>query len=319
MAWACACALLAAACGPLGPPSAQDVLGRPGQGDLRDAHVTISGTPGGDASGMELQAAGDVVFKPRLAVHLTATTTIGMAATTTEVLTAEGATYKRTGGGRWAQAASPVPADALVAWIAGEDPRYVGEEDVNGVRCWHVAATAGGQALDLFVRESDGFPARARVGPLVVDYGRFNRGVTIAKPAPSAIQLAPRNLTVKVGEVAHLNRVDVTVSSPDLAYKPASRTLRPRTGYRFVVAKVDYVLTGGERISYGPVQWRLTDAKGTGYPTAFLDREPRLGLGEISVPGASASGFLGYEAPTTAKGLLLMGAIGEDTVTVSLG
>lgn len=319
VAAACACALLVVACGPLEPPSAQDVLGRPGHADLRDAHVTISGTPGGGASGVALQAAGDVVFRPRLALHLTTTTTIGQAASTIEVLSANGSTYQRSGTGRWSEGASPVPVDVLVAWTAAEEPTYVGEEDVNGSRCWHVVATAGGRALDLWVRESDGLPARARVDQLVVDYDRFNRGLSIAPPAASAIQAKPRSLTVKVGEVAHLNEVDVTVSSPDLAYKPANRAIKPRTGYRFVIAKVEYVLTGADRVSYGPVQWRLTDAKGTSYAPAFVDREPRLDLGEISVPGASVSGFLGYEAPTTAKGLVLAGAIGEDTVTVSLG
>jgi hypothetical protein len=315
-----ACALLVAACGPLGPPSAPDILGRPGQADLRDAHVTVSGSPGVGAADVDLQAAGDVVFRPQLAFHFTATTTIGQAAATTEVLAVAGATYQRSGQGRWsASGTTPVPPGVLSPWTVARDPRYLGEEDVNGARSWHVAATAGDGALDLWVRESDGFPVRARVGQLVVDYGRFNRGVSIAAPPASAIQQEPKSLSVKVGEVAHLRSVDVSVTGVELTYRPANRTLRPRTGYRFVVARVAYVLTAADRVSYGPLQWRLTDTRNATYAPAFLDREPRLAMGDISVPGATVGGFVGYEAPVAARGLLLRGAIGDDSVTVSLG
>jgi uncharacterized protein DUF4352 len=319
---ACACALLAAACGlPAnigGPPSAQDILSRPAGSDLRDAHFTISGTPGEGLAGVQVQGDGDVVFRPRLAYHLAVTTSLGAVTTAGEILSVAGSSYQRTGGGRWQPGPAAIVPAALAAWSGATGGRYVGEEVVDGSRCWHVSATSGTQPLQLWVREPDGFPARSQVGQLVVDYGRFNRHVAIAPPPASALQPAPMTATAKVAEAAHLNGVDVTVAGVNLRYVPANRALRPRAGDRFVLAEVVYVLTGKDRLSYGPVQWRLTDARGANYEPAFLDREPRLGLGELTAQGQQARGFLAYEVATAATGLRLEGAIGSDRVTVAL-
>jgi hypothetical protein len=317
---ACAFVLVAAGCGSLvsgTPPSPKDVMTWIANADLRDAHVSIAGSPGGTAD-MDLRADGDVVFKPGLAFHLTTTTTMGTVATAGEVLSVAGATYQRAGGGRWTPGPILLVPAVLAAWTGAAHPRYVGEERIAGAQCWHVAAGFGGSSLDLWVREPDGLPARVRVDQLVVDYGRYNRGLSIAPPAAGAVRPQPKSLMAAVGQVAHLDGVDVTVSRVEPSYRPASRALAPRPGSRYVVAQVAYTLTGAEPVAYGPEQWRLTDATGTGYLSAFLDRQPVLARGDLAAQGASAGGFIAYEAPVAARGLLLVAAIGEDRVTVAL-
>jgi len=319
---ACACVLLASACGlPLGlggPPSAQDILGRPAGADLQDAHLTVSGTPGEGLANVQLEGDGDVVFRPRLAYHLAVTTSVGAVTMAGEVLSVDGATYQRSEGGRWQPGPATIVPAAFSAWSGATDGRYVGEETPAGDRCWHVAATSGGQPLDLWVRESDGYPVRSQLGRLVVDYSRFNRHVEIAAPPASGLQPPPLTVTGKVGQPARLSGVDVTVASASLSYLPATRTLRPRPGDRFVLVDVVYARTGPDRVSFGPLQWRLTDARGANYQPAFLDREPRLGLGELMAPGQQARGFLAYEVPVAATGLRLEGTIGMDRVTVTV-
>jgi hypothetical protein len=317
---ACACVLLTSACGlPFaGPPSATDILARPARADLKDAHVTMSGRPGAGIASVDVRGDGDIVFKPRLAFHLTITTAIGTANASDEVLAVGGGTYQRSGEGMWSRGPAAIPPSAFSAWSAASRPRYVGEETMNTTRCWHVAATAGSNPLDLWVRESDGFPIRSRIGQLVLDYSRFNRGLSIAAPPAGAIRPESRNLGPRVGEVAHLNGVDVTVVTADLHYQPV-RAPKPKPGSRFVVAQVEYVLTGPDPVSCGPAQWRLTDARGMGYQPVSTDREPRLGASDLTAPGQRAGGIVAYEVPNTAAGLLLKGAVGDDTVTVSLG
>lgn len=315
-----ACTVLWCACGPFGgTPSAQDILSRPGRAGLRDAHLAISGTPGQGMTDVLVTGQGDIVFSPRLAYHLAMTTSIGGVNVASEVLSVDGSSYQRSSGGRWLRSPVAIMPSSFVAWSGAGAARLVGEEAVAGSRCWHVGATTGGIPLDLWVREADGFPVRAQVGQLVVDYSRFNSGVKIAAPPASAVQPQGKSVTVTVGQAAHLNGVDVTVPAADLNYRPANRALRPRPGDRFVLAEVDYLLTGADRVSYGPVQWRLTDVHGADYQPAFLDREPRLGLGDLTARGQQARGFLSYEAPAAAAGLRLQGAIGGDTVTITLG
>src|SRR2546421_1656797 len=304
---ACACALLAwvagaaSACGsPLGgglpfggPPSAASILGRPAASGLKDAHLTMTGTPGQGVANVQLQGDGDAVFSPRLAYHLAVTTNNGAVKRSDEVLSVNGVSYQRPAGGRWLPGPAQIVPAAVSAWSGATEGRYIGEETVNGARCWHVAASAGGDLVDLWVRQADGFPVRSQLGRLVVDYSKFNRGLTIVPPAAAAIQPQPKAAAVPVGAVAHLSGVDVVVSAVTANYKPANKNLRPRAGARFVLVDLTYTLTGADRVSYGPFQWRLGDAGNASYQPAFLDRDPKLGIGDLTAGGQKVRGFLG--------------------------
>jgi hypothetical protein len=316
----CACGLAACACGVqlpfLGAPTARDVLARPSRASMRDAHFTVSGA---STAGVRVAGAGDIVFKPRLAVHLTETSSAGSTPSTVEIIAVDGLVYQRFPSTRWARVPASVQPAALSAWSSGAAPRYLGEETVDGARCWHVTASYGSSRLDLWVRESDGYPIRARVGDLAIDYDRFNSGVRIAPPPAEDVEPLPKNLVARVGEVAHLDGVDVTVAGVDLAYQPATGAPRPRAGDRLVVAEVAYLLTGSSRAAYAPAQWRLSDSRGSAYAPLPSGREPRLASGALTAPGGAAHGFVTFEVPAAATGLVLSGTIGQDTVSVALG
>jgi hypothetical protein len=317
----CACAILGCACGAslFGPPSAKEILARPARAALKDAHFSVSRDPSGSPASADIKGDGDIVFRPRVAMHLTETSSMESTPQTVEILAVNGSVYQRMGAVKWSQVSANVRPAAFSAWSGSSDPRYVGEEPLGAGRCWHVAASYEGNRLDLWVRESDGFPLRAKVGQLVVTYSNFNSGVRIEAPAPDTVRPQPRSLLIKVGEVAHLNGVDVAVPSADLNYQPASRSLKPKAGQRCITVEVAYTLTGNEKVTYGLVQWQLTDAHGTKYAPVRLDKEPRLGFGDLASPGDKAHGFLSFEAPSVATGLTLTGTIGSDTVTLGLG
>src|SRR5207245_3662921 len=140
---------------------------------------SIVGTPASTGAGVAVKGDGDIVFRPKVAMHLTETTSSTGGSQTVEILAVQGAVYQRSGDPKWSQVAVGAQPSAFSAWSQSTNPRYLGEEKIGGSACWHVAATYGGGRLDLWVRQSDGYPLRARVGQLVVDYGRFNKRVRI--------------------------------------------------------------------------------------------------------------------------------------------
>lgn len=316
---ACALALSACSLPFTGPPAAQDILSRPAGSGLTDAHFAIAGTPGEGTAGVDVDGDGDVVFTPAVAVHMIATTLVGSAAASQEMLLVGGASYQRVGDGRWEPAPSAIPPSSFDPWVGAAHPAYAGEETVDGSRTWHVTATSAGMPLDLWVRESDSYPQRVRIGQLVIDYGKFNGGVRIAAPTGAQLEPPAQHETSGSGATVHLTGVDVSVGGVDLNYVPADRSLRPPAGVRLVVALVTYTDTGTGPVSYGPVQWQLTDAAGASFPPAFSDRQPALGLGQLTARGTSVRGYLTYRVPATGvTGLQLEGSIDLDTVQVRL-
>lgn len=303
---ACAC-LLACAAGCGGPPAAADILARPARADIRDMHFSFSGAG--------LAGEGDVVLRPRPALHAAETGS----STGREVIAVDGVEYERTGGGAWSKRASGARVAAFTAWSSAADARYLGEETVAGSPCWHVAASFEGDALEVWVRRSDGYPVREVVGRLAVTYSRFNSGVRIEPPPPEATRPEPKNLHARLGETAHLTGVDVTVVDADLTRQPVGRSARARAGGRFVTVEIAYQLAGAQRLAYGPFQWRLVDAGGFNYPPAPWEQEPRLGQGELTSAEDRTRGFLTFEVPTAATGLALGATIGSDTLAVALG
>ncbi len=186
-----ACTLLIVGCGhntsPAKQPTAQEIIGKPAKAPLNDAHFSLHGAPANATSNTTVAGEGDIVFRPQVAFRLTATTITGATSATAEVLSIEGQTYQRAAGRKWSRGPASSPVPAFSAWSSAANPRLVGEEPVDGSRCWHVVATTNGSNLDLWVRKSDGFPIRSRVGQLIVDYENFNTGVSISKPPATDI------------------------------------------------------------------------------------------------------------------------------------
>lgn len=65
--------LVACGANPFSPPTAADILAKPAASNMKDAHVVVEGTGGGAV----FKGGGVMVFKPKFAVDLHLTTSIG--------------------------------------------------------------------------------------------------------------------------------------------------------------------------------------------------------------------------------------------------
>lgn len=76
---------------------------------------------------------------------------------------------------------------------------------------------------------------------------------------------------------------------------------------------------GAEDVNYNPLNFRVRDDEGFEYDTALGAVEQQLGSGDLLV-GDRVRGFVGFEVPEDASGLLLIhSASFDDTVRVDLG
>src|SRR6202140_5832140 len=91
-----AVAVLAAGCGvptPGAPPTAKEVLAKPQQSNLTDAHFAVSGKITNAGVTVQLVGDGALVYKPKPEVRFTFTTTVGGQALTIEEISLDGSTY----------------------------------------------------------------------------------------------------------------------------------------------------------------------------------------------------------------------------------
>jgi hypothetical protein len=200
--------LLAGGCSaPLsGPPSATDVLQEPQQSDMRDAHFTFTYTA---ADGKTKQSGQGVVqVQPGLAVAMQATTngeTVGSDAAGNAVaqpytiqsqfVEVGGVGYEQQGQQKWDKRPASTAGRLYAPWLAAASPSYVGEENVSGTATWHVRAFFGVDNLDLWVRQSDGYPVRFNLPQASYTFDRYNTGAQVRPPAVLDVRGDPRHLT----------------------------------------------------------------------------------------------------------------------------
>ena len=120
-----------------------------------------------------------------------------------------------------------------------------------------------------------------------------------------------------MGTAVALNSATVTVVSADLNYKSSDQFTQPKAGNRFVAVEVLYGNTGTEKVSYSPLDWKLSDSSGFSYDYSYSGKGPELHSGDLNA-GEKARGFITYEVPQAATGLVLKLALGDDTLTVPL-
>jgi len=298
-------------------PNPGDLWGRPLQSGARNAHATITAT--GTASGAALQGDGTVVFKPRTAVSFRLRTAPGQLPGELDVLQVDGVTYQRAAAGqKWQRSPAPAPDPT---WDRATDPRLVGEDTVGGDRAWHLKATRGGSAVEMWVRKSDGYPLQVLTsnGSGMVFrfvYDRFNAaGDVVAPPAPD-IQPPARVLTGRVGDTLSLDTARITLLSWEDNATPDDETVEPRPRNRFVVVDVAVENTGSRQLSTF-FDWVLTDSARDTWTQALAVREPQFLGGELD-PGESARGFLTYEVGSAAAQLVLTVKLDDGTASFAL-
>jgi hypothetical protein len=303
-------------------PSAQEILQKPLHGNLKDAHFSVSDST--NSADFKLAGEGDIVVNPRAAyrVQLTTMTTsqwAGVTKTTeTTISGPEGVFTRKADERKWKRTAGSGPVGRYAAWFAAANPELAGEEVINGSRCWHLLADYGSSDVELWIRQSDGFPMREKYGAAIYSYQRFNTGVKVSAPAASEVKPEPKQLSVHVGETAHLFAVDVTVVTANTDYHSASGFMsRAPSGQRFVALEVLYRATGQDTIQIVP-EWRL-DAAQPGQADIWGGGSNPLQGADLSKAGDQTRGFLYFSVPTGASGLKATTKVGDDTVIVDLG
>lgn len=312
-----------ASCG--GPPTAKEILQRPGSSGLKDAHATLTGHIAAGAFSLDVTGDAVFLFRPKSGSDLRLQGSIGALPIAIEYLSTNGKAYQRIGSDKWTEQASSDSAAGASAWSDAKGATFVGEESLPQGKAWHVkAATSDGSPLELWVRESDGYPLKVTTtvglgGVMTIIFDRFNTGASITLPGPSDIKPAPKSVTGTVGNAMQLTGGTVTVVSVDLNFVSTNEFAQPKAGNRFVVVEVLYENTGSDKITYNPFDWKMSDSSGFSYDQSFVGgREPSLHSGDLQ-PGEKARGFITFEVPQSAGGLVLKSSLGDDNMNITLG
>ncbi len=190
-------ASLTAACGvptPAAPPSAQEVLAKPQQSDLKDAHFSVTGKISDNGTTVELVGDGALVYKPKLEGRFKFTTNVGGQTVTIQEISLDGMNYGLTPASpKWAATKSTSGIDPS-AFAGASDQKYVGEENLPQGKAWHATAKdKDGNAFDAYIRESNGYPIKyveTQSGGqnITLTFDTYNTGETITAPPADQIQ-----------------------------------------------------------------------------------------------------------------------------------
>ena len=189
--------MLTAGCGvptPAAPPSAREVLAKPQQSNLMDAHFAVTGKITNNGITVQLVGDGALVYKPKPAGRFKFTTTFGGQTLTIEEISLDGTNYGLTPAStKWVATKSASGIDPN-AFSGATDQKYIGEETLPQGKAWHASAKdKDGNAFDAYVRESDGYPieyVETRTGGqnITLTFDKYNTGEAIKAPPPDQIQ-----------------------------------------------------------------------------------------------------------------------------------
>ena len=178
-----ACALPGALPGAAKPPTAEQILHKPEQSSMKDAHLVVEG----HLSQLKVTGEGGLVLKPVFAMELELTAPVSAASSpSVGIIQIGNDLYVRLGSTSWTRSTA-TRADPLGETSTGA--RLVGEESLAQGRSWHVAATRDRAPFEIWVRKSDGYPLRTRSKDsttgieMTANFDRFNTGNTVSPPA----------------------------------------------------------------------------------------------------------------------------------------
>jgi hypothetical protein len=192
-----AVAVLTAGCGvptPAAPPSAKEVLAKPQQSNLTDAHFAVTGKITNNGVTVQLVGDGALVYKPKVAGRFKFTTTVGGQTLTIEEISLDGTNYGLTPAStKWVATKSASGIDPN-AFSGASDQKYIGEETLLQGKAWHASAKdKDGNAFDAYIRESDGYPIKyveTQTGGqnITLTFDHYNTAETIKAPPADQIQ-----------------------------------------------------------------------------------------------------------------------------------
>jgi hypothetical protein len=189
--------VLTAGCGvptPAAPPSAKEVLAKPQQSNLKDAHFAVTGKISNNGEAVQLVGDGSLVYKPKPAGRFKFSTTVGGQTLTIEEISLDGTNYGLTPASpKWVAIKSSSGIDPN-AFAGASDQKYVGEETLPQGKVWHASAKdKDGNAFDAYIRERDGYPIKyveTQTGGqnITLSFDTYNTGEIIKPPPADQIQ-----------------------------------------------------------------------------------------------------------------------------------
>lgn len=280
---------------------------------MKDAHVIVDET----GSGAGIKGDGVMVFKPKFAIDLRLTTSIGAIPIVIEVISVEGTTYTKVGGNKFTAESAK---DTSNPTAKSTDLKLVGEETVGSDKAWHISGKRDGKPFEEWVRESDGYLLKLlsqndQGTQFTYRFDRFNQGIKVTAPPATQVKAPAKNVTGTVGQPMALNGLKLSIVSADTNAKADNEYRTPASGKKFVVAQVLYENVGTDPIE--PGSWALSESQGFVYQQTFGVKEPSLGYDKIN-PGDKLRGYIAFEIPGSATGLTLKAKVGDDSATVPL-
>jgi hypothetical protein len=178
----------------LGAPTAKEVLAKPQQSNLRDAHFQVTGKITDNGVTLQLVGDGALVYKPRLAGRFKFQTNVGGQTVVIEEISLDGVNYGLTPASpKWTATSSTTGIDPS-AFSGATDQKYLGEETLKQGKVWHASAKdKDGNAFDAYIRESDGYPIKyveTQTGGqnITLTFDRYNAGETVTAPPADQIE-----------------------------------------------------------------------------------------------------------------------------------
>lgn len=190
-------ALLMAGCGtptPAAPPTAKEVLAKPGHSNLKDAHFNVSGTVTDNGVAVNLAGDGALMYQPKPAGQIKFQTTVGGQSVAFEEISIDGTNYGLAPGAtKWIASKTGSALDPS-AFVGATNQKYLGEIDLPQGKAWHASAVdKDGNAFEAFIRERDSYPIKyveTQSGGqnIILTFDRYNTGATITPPPAAQVQ-----------------------------------------------------------------------------------------------------------------------------------
>ena len=174
-----------------GAPSAAEILKKPEQAAVKDAHFTLTAHLVSSSVALDLTGDGVIVIKPQQASRFTMQTIVqGQTLKFVEIFSGGKEYDLSPDNPRWTikSASNSNPGS-----FKGKNATLVGEEPLTTGKAWHVKAVdANGNPFEAWVREDDGYPLKYAVtlqnGTLTWMFDKYNTGETVTPPPASDIQ-----------------------------------------------------------------------------------------------------------------------------------
>lgn len=178
-------------------PTAKQVLAKPQQSNLKDAHFNVTGKLSNNGTTVSVTGDGELNYKPNPGGRFKFITTVSGQTVSFEQISVNGTDYglQTPGATKWVSKADPTGGIGPSVFAGASAQKYIGEENLPQGKAWHATAKdSSGNPFDAYIRESDGYPIKyveTQNGgdSITLTFDKYNTGTAITPPP--AAQVTP--------------------------------------------------------------------------------------------------------------------------------